>query len=165
MVRATTSSLTKEEIAELRVRCLSLPLHNMTLLLPNTVVAEVLDYREITAAEYTPEWLPGTLVWRGRNVPLVSFEKLLGKQQAPRSDETRYVVCNTLNGNARLPFIALQIEGIPHLKVVTNDDIANIDSEQQQPERVVQAYLRLQGESVIVPNLDVLEKMLEHLGV
>ena len=165
MVRPATSSLTEEELSELKVRCLSLPLHNMTLLLPNTVIAEVLDYREAdSAAEHAPEWLLGILSWRGRNVPLLSFEKLVGKQQSARGEETRYVVCNTLNGNARIPFIAFQIEGIPHLRIITSD-MVKMDSEQNQPERVVQAYLRLQGESVIVPNLDVLEKMLEHLGV
>jgi len=136
----------------------------MTLLLPNTVVAEVLDYKESEAAGHMPEWLLGIVSWRGRNVPVLSFEKLLGHDQTFRSEETRYVVCNTLNGNARIPFIALQIEGIPHLSMVSND-MLEMDGEVLHSEPVVQAYLRLEGESVIVPNMDVLEKMLEHLGI
>ena len=164
MVEAATSSLTDEELAELKVRCLSLPLHNMTLLLPNTVVAEVIDYKEPEIAPQMPEWLEGMVSWRGRNVPVISFEKLLGQEQAFHSDETRYVVCNTLNGNPHVPFIILRIDGIPHLSLVSSD-MLEMDSEEAHPERAVQAYLRVRGESVIVPNIDVLERMLEHLGI
>ncbi len=164
MVEAATSSLSEEELAELKVRCLSLPLHNMTLLLPNTVVAEVLDYKEAEGIGHMPQWLLGMLSWRGRSVPLISFERLLGQDQAFRSEETRYVVCNTLTGNSRIPFLALQIEGIPHLSLVSSD-MLEVDSEVFPSERAVQVHLRLQGESVIVPNMDVLEKMLEHLGL
>ena len=164
MVDAATTTLTEEELAELKVRCLSLPLHNMTLLVPNTVVAEVIDYKPPEPAANMPEWLLGRVSWRGRSIPLLSFEKLLGQEQAFRSEETRYVVCNTLNGNINIPFIALQIEGIPHLNVL-DSEMLEMDSEELPPERIIQAYLRMKGESVIVPNLDVLEKMLEHLGI
>lgn len=163
MVEAAISSLTEEEISALRVRCLRLPLHNMALLLPNTVVAEVIDYKEIEPASGMPEWLLGMISWRGRTVPLISFEKLLGEEPAFHSEETRFVICNTLNGNASIPFIALQIEGLPHLSVVSSDMLEMED--ESRSERSIQAYLRLKEESVIVPNIDVLEKMLEHLGI
>jgi chemosensory pili system protein ChpC len=161
---AATTSLSDEELAELKVRCLTLPLHGMTLMLPNTVVAEVVDYREPEKAGQMPEWMLGMLPWRGRSVPLVAFEKLLGQEQAMRSEETRFIVCNTLGGNGRIPFIAMQVEGIPHLVQVDNS-MLEMDNDIEQAEPAVQAYLRLQGESVIVPNIDVIEKMLEHLGI
>jgi chemosensory pili system protein ChpC len=136
----------------------------MALLVPNTVVAEVIDYREVEQTPNMPEWLPGMISWRGRRVPLISFEKLLGQELAFHSEETRFVICNTLNGNANIPFIALQIEGLPHLSVV-GSDMLETEDEAPHYERAIQAYLRLNGESVIVPNIDVLEKMLEHLGI
>jgi chemosensory pili system protein ChpC len=136
----------------------------MALLVPNTVVAEVIDYREVEETPNMPEWLPGMISWRGRRVPLISFEKLLGQELAFHSEETRFVICNTLNGNANIPFIALQIEGLPHLSVVSSD-MLETEGEAPHYERAIQAYLRLNGESVIVPNIDVLEKMLEHLGI
>jgi hypothetical protein len=81
-----------------------------------------------------------------------------------RSEETRMVICNTLNANPHIPFIALQIQGIPHLVQVEREMLAR-DEEAAQAEPAVLAHLRLQGESVIVPNIDVMEKMLERLGV
>lgn len=160
----TTTPLSEEELAELKVRCLTLPLHGMTLMLPNTVVAEVLDYREPEKKANLPDWMLGMLSWRGRAVPVIGFERLLGKELGRRTEETRFIVCNALSGNMRIPFIAIQIEGIPHLVQVDNSMLAQ-DSDAGQAEPSVLAHLRLQGESVIVPNIDVMEKMLEHLGI
>ncbi len=159
-----TKPLTNEELAELKVRCLTLPLHGMVLLLPNTVVAEVLDYREPEATANLPPWVLGMLSWRGRAVPLVAFEKLVGRETGMRSEETRLVVCNTVSGNTHIPFIAMQVEGIPHLAQVDNGMLAHdVDAGPDEP--AVLAHLRLQGESVIVPNIDVMERMLERLGL
>lgn len=149
---------------EITVRCLVLPLHDMSLLVPNTMVAEVIDYKPAEAAGHMPAWMVGMLSWRGRNVPVISFERLLGQGTAVHHEERRYVVCNTLNGNPRIPFIAMEIQGIPHLTMVNNDMLEQ-DSGSQSREPAVMASLRLNEESVIVPNIDVMEKMLEHLGI
>ncbi len=164
MLETSPTTLTDEEIAELKVRSFTLPLNNMTLLVPSTVIAEVLDYREVEAAGHMPEWLLGMLVWRGRNVPLFCFEKLMGQEQAPDQEGSRYVVCNTLNGSNRIPFIAIRISGMPHLHMVTND-VLMLNNEAVDDRPVMLAQLRLNGENVIVPNIDVMEKMLEHLGI
>jgi chemosensory pili system protein ChpC len=159
-----TNTLTEEELAELKVRCLTLPVHGMTLMLPNTVIAEVAEYREPEKATNMPDWMLGMFSWRGKSVPIIAFEKLLGHEESMLSVETRFIVCNTLNGNSRIPFIALRVEGIPHLVAVDNSMLER-DVAISQTEPAVLAYLRLQGESVIVPNIDVIEKMLAHLGI
>ncbi len=161
---ATTKPLTEDELAELRVRCLTLPLHGMVMMLPNTVVAEVLDFRVIEKAANLPAWVLGMLSWRGRSVPVIAFEKLVGREMGMHSEETRLIVCNTMSGSTNVPFIALQIEGIPHLLQVDNS-MLSYDTDAGQTEPAILANLRLQGESVIVPNLNVMEKMLERLGI
>lgn len=161
---AKDKSVTQDELKELTVRCLVLALHEMSLLLPNTMVAEVIDYKPAEAAGHMPAWMIGMLSWRGRNVPVISFERLLGRDTARHNQERRYVVCNTLNNNPRVPFIALEVQGIPHLTMV-NNGMLDRDPEKQQHEPAVLAHLRLNEESVIVPNVDVMEKMLEHLGI
>lgn len=164
MLETSTKVMTDDELAEVRVRSFILPLNNMSLLVPSTVIAEVLDYKEIEPSGHMPEWLVGMLSWRGRNVPMLCFEKLLGQEPAGRRGGTRYVVCNTLNGSSRIPFIALQIEGLPQLRMVTHE-MLTADNEAVQTEPAVKANLRLQGEKVILPDLDVMEKMLEDLGI
>lgn len=164
MTDTLTVTLTDDELAELRVRSFTLPLNQMKLLLPSTVIAEVLEYKEVEPAGHMPEWLLGMLQWRGRSVPLFCFEKLLGQDRSSRSVNTRYVVCNTLTGSRRIPFIAIQIEGMPQLHMITNAMLTD-DNEAAVEQPIVQGRFRLQGEKVIVPNLDTMEKMLEHLGV
>lgn len=160
---AKPQALTPQELDELSVRCLLLPLNTTSLLVPNTLVAEVIDDRPIEETPNMPAWMLGMLSWRGRDVPVISFEKLLGRETGSAAEERRLVVCNTLNGNAQLPFIVLEVLGIPHLTMVSNK-MLEPDSGEEQHEPVVQARLRLNEESVIVPSIDVMEKMLEHLG-
>lgn len=161
---AQSQALSEEELNDLTVRCLLLPLYNMTLLVPNTMVAEVIDYKPADSAAQMPEWITGILPWRGKNIPVVSFEHLLGQDVIFRSDDNRYVICNTLNGNARVPFIAIEVQGIPYLSMV-NNEMLEPDNENNDEEPAVLVSLRLNKERVIVPNLDVFEKMIEHLGI
>lgn len=163
MEAANYRAVTEEELDELTVRCLVLPLYGMSLLVPNTIVAEVIDYKPAQSAGHMPEWMIGMLSWRGRNVPVISFERLLGQDTASHNEGRRYIVCNTLNGNPRVPFIALEVQGIPHLTMVNNAMLEQDSEEHREP--AILANLRLSEESVIVPNIDVMEKMLEHLGI
>jgi chemosensory pili system protein ChpC len=163
MEAANYSAMTGEELDELTVRCFILPLYGMSLLVPNTIVAEVIDYKPAQSAGHMPEWMIGMLSWRGRNVPVISFERLLGQETASYNEGRRYIVCNTLNANPRVPFIALEVQGIPHLTMVNNAMLEQDSEEQREP--AILANLRLSEESVIVPNIDVMEKMLEHLGI
>lgn len=161
---ADIQPLSEEQLAELALRCLILPLQGMTLMLPNTVVAEVTDMPTATPAAHSPDWLVGFISWRGRNIPLVSFERLLGQKASAHYGQHRMVVCNTLTKNPRLPFVAMVMQGLPHLSLVKHS-MLTYDAEAKEKEAVVLAHMRLEGETVIVPNIDVIEKMLENLGV
>ena len=108
MVDATGQSISAEELEEISVRCLMLTLHRVSMLLPNTLVAEVTDLTEVNTAANMPDWLRGFVSWRGRNVPLISFEVMLGQETVGRLDEGRMVVINTLNDNVKVPFIATE---------------------------------------------------------
>ncbi len=156
--------LSEDELAEISVRCLTLNLYGMALLLPNTLVAEVSDAPSVTAAANTPEWLSGFVSWRGRNVPLISFEQLLGGDTPTRHGESHMVILNTLNNNPRVPFIAVEIQGLPHLSLLKHGMIEYDESEKGE-EPVVLSRLRIDGELLMVPNIDAIERMLENLGI
>jgi chemosensory pili system protein ChpC len=164
MVETAEQHLSEEELAELAVRCLTLNLFGMNLILPNTLVAEVTDTTTVNSAANTPEWLRGFISWRGRAIPLISFEQLLGQEALGRHDERRMVVLNTLNANPRLPFIAMEIQGLPHLSVLKHG-MLEYDESAVGEEPVILSRLLIDGEQLIVPNLDVIERMLENLGI
>ena len=164
MADMAEQQMSDEELADLRVRCLTLDLHGLEILLPNTLVAEVTESTEVSAAANTPDWLSGFVSWRGRNVPLVSFEQLLGVDTAGHHDSGHMVVLNTLNNNPQVPFIAIEIQGLPRLSSLQHGDV-EYDENEKNAEPVVLSGLRIEGESVIVPNIDVIERMLENLGI
>lgn len=164
MVEIAAQQLSEEELAEITVRCLSVDLHGMNLLLPNTLVAEVTEITTVTAAAHAPEWLAGFVSWRGRSVPLVSFEQLLGHETWHRHGGSRMVILNTLNTDPRIPFIAMEIQGLPRLSLLKHG-MLDYDEGGKHNEPVVLSILRVEGESMIVPNIDVIERMLEELGI
>lgn len=164
MVETAAQQLSEEELAAISVRCLTASLYGLNLLLPNTLVAEVTEIAGITAAGNSPEWLTGFVTWRGRSVPLVSFEQLVGTDSVVRHDRSHMVILNTLNGNPRIPFIALEIQGLPRLSQLKHG-MLEYDENEKNSEPVVLSSLRIEGESVLLPNVDVIERMLENLGI
>ncbi len=164
MANTAEQQMSDEELAELRVRCLTLNLHGLAMLLPNTLVAEVTEATEVKTTPNTPDWLSGFVSWRGRNVPLISFEQLLGVDMAGHHDTGHMVVLNTLNNNPQVPFIAIEIQGLPHLSLLQHGSL-EYDENHKKLEPVILSTLRVEGESVIVPNIDVIERMLENLGI
>ncbi|WP_339544082.1 chemotaxis protein CheW [Pseudomonas sp. RA_35y_Pfl2_P32] len=91
---------------------LLLPLADRTLILPNVAVAELIDYQPGTFDLDSPPWYLGQVIWRDRQIPLLSFESACGSKTVI-GERARIVILNTLSGRANLRFIALLVQGIP----------------------------------------------------
>lgn len=146
------------EQQDIVVRSLLIPVSGTYLLLPNAAVAEVTHYGEVVPIGGAPGWLLGIASWRGRDLPLVSFEVLARLPAAESPKDRRLVVCNTLNGNPELPFIGLAAGGIPRLLQVNGAALERSDSGEQPGERMY-VPVSLKGEAAVIPDLDVLENL------
>lgn len=94
---------------------LLLPLAGRQLMVPDVAVAELIGYRPGDTSGRAAPWELGDIPWRGRQLPLVSFEAACG-QPLPRGERVRVAVMHGMD--ERLPFFALLIQGIPRpLKV------------------------------------------------
>ena len=154
----------KVDASALQVRCLQLPLSGMNLLLPNTCVAEVAEYQEPIPAPHAPNWMLGMLMWRGSSIPLISFEQLLGGEQLVRGSHVRMAIFNSFSGNRGLPFYAMELQGIPRIVNVRDEDIEQ--REQQHADLApVQCRVVVEGDETIIPDLDIVEGMLIQLGL
>ncbi|OCR26659.1 chemotaxis protein [Pseudomonas syringae] len=91
---------------------LILPLSDRNLVLPNVAVAELIDYQDSCADLDAPEWYLGSISWRQRTLPLLSFEAACGGRTRV-GGRARIVVLNALGDHDDLKFIALLIQGIP----------------------------------------------------
>jgi chemosensory pili system protein ChpC len=160
----TNSTPAADLPADLTVRSLIIPLSGTVLLLPNTAVAEVADYKTPQEVADAPAWLLGMMLWRGRSLPLLAIEPLLGHSAGVGGVHARAVVCNTLNGNAVLPFVAILSQGIPRLQELKPDMVETVEPGEQDT-AVVAARMRLAGIEAVIPDLDALERQLLQLGV
>ncbi len=100
-----------------------LPLQMDGLLVPDVVVAEIMAPGKITQKLKSPEWYVGSINWRGRKLPLVSFESLNGASTVSPENVTRVAVLNGLADHGHLPFYAIVVNGQPALLNISEDDI------------------------------------------
>lgn len=145
------------------VHCLLLPLNGELALLPNAAVAEVISYAEPEPVSSAPDWLLGRLSWRERRIPLVAFEMASDGQSGKLHKGTRIAVLNTLNGNANMPYIAMQVQGLPSLQIVRPNAIQFTDRPTMNRQSI-KAYVNLNGTAAIVPDIDDLESRLLRLS-
>jgi chemosensory pili system protein ChpC len=123
------------EDAVTEVRSVLIPLAENRLLLPNVVVAEVMDYQKPEARDNTPEWFIGDLSWRGTRVPVVSIEALMNGSVVTPGRRGRTIVTNTLK-----PY-TLEVDlGV-----------------------LIKQAVRINGSPALVPNLDELERQVLHI--
>ena len=139
------------------VRGVLLPLQEGQLLLPNAAVCEVVSYRNPEpAAEDRPEWVMGAISWRNHHIPLVSYERLLGVDEAEPGHRARVAICNTLNGDDQLPYIGILLRSAPHLVRVTESGIQEQPAGEGEFPMVVSA-VTINGVNALIPDLDALE--------
>lgn len=153
---------TREEVAGNRrpaeVNCLLMPIGAGALLLPNVLVAEVIGFSEPARQADAPPWLAGRIEWRGLTVPLIRLETLLGVDAGPEGGR-RIAILNALEEQTDTPFLGIVLQGIPALVRVRAADLEE-DPEAGQGGPVLRR-LRYQGQSVVVPDLEVLAVSLQ----
>lgn len=166
----STGSLRSSEVAaasgegEAAVRCLLMPFHGFNVLIPNTAVAEVIAYEKPQGIEQGPVWLKGLVTWRGKSVPVVSLEKMVGANEGTPAAQARLIIFNSLGEATLLPFIAMVAQGIPRLLALRASNLHHVPGE-FKVETGVYARLLVDGNPVVVPDLERVEKMLIQIGL
>lgn len=146
------------------VRCLLMPFSGFNVLIPNTAVAEVVTYDAPRAVDQAPAWLKGFTSWRGKSVPVVSLEALLGLNEMPPASQARLIIFNALGEGKAIPFLAMVAQGIPRLIALKEENLHYVPGVSKQ-ETGVLTRLLVDGNPVVVPDLERLEKMLIQIGV
>lgn len=150
---------------EVVVRALLMPFNNYNVLMPSTAIAEVVAYEKPVAAAQGPAWLKGFYSWRGRSVPVIDYEKIQGLPQAAAvAHQARLIIFNALGDSGTLSFLAMVAQGIPRLMVLKEANLHHLPGEQKLALGVY-AHLLVDGNPAVVPDLELLEKMLIQAGV
>ena len=81
------------------LHCMLIPTDQEALLLPTSVMAEVIDYQPPRAPEGAPPWLLGQVDWENRQVPVFCFGALInGAETVDVPRRSRIMILKSLKG-------------------------------------------------------------------
>jgi len=107
-------------MADKEIRTIMAALIKGHVLLPSTAVAEVADFSEPEPFKQSPAWLLGELAWRGWQVPVIDYLRLIDDQAGNAvTGKARILIIKTLGESTQVNYIGLVIQGLPKLKTVT----------------------------------------------
>jgi chemosensory pili system protein ChpC len=147
-------------MAETEIRSVMVPITDAELLLPNASVAEIVAYSEPEAIDQAPDWLLGNVLWRGWQVPVISFGVLTERLEAEPVDGAKFCVTKSLISNERMPYIGILAQGFPRLVTVTESVLTEVPDSS--------SHIALAGKVIIgdrdaiVPDLDRIGQLVAH---
>ncbi len=101
------------------VHCIIVPIEKTHIVLPNTVVAEVVKFSEPELIKGAPAWLLGHITWRDWRVPVIDYACLIGLEIDGNPTGARIMVVKSLLQGEQLPYIGLVANGLPKLITIS----------------------------------------------
>ena len=147
-------------MANKEIRSILAPLTKGHVLLPNSAVSELLNFTSPEPFKQGPPWLLGEMVWRGWQVPVISYEQLINHGDSnTATSKARILIVKTLGESTQLNYIGLVIQGLPKLKKVTPDSLL----EQQADELPETLFSRVSVDELqaVIPELGELTHRVE----
>lgn len=140
---------------------LLVPLAEERLIVPRACVVEVVRYSMPQHGDGSPAWMLGTVTWSGRELPLVSFEGVLGRDVPEGTGRARVVVFYASTGKIRNGYFGIVTQGFPQL-VRVNRSVLKLDSAtgEWQEDAPVLCRVRMINEYPLIPHLEKLEEMI-----
>ncbi|WP_455219356.1 chemotaxis protein CheW [Kaarinaea lacus] len=107
------------------IRSQLIALEALRLVLPNTAIAEVIAYSDLELPENMPDWFLGFASWRGYQIPVVSFEKMINQVGSKPTRRSRVIILNSITADVSTPFYGMLSTGIPSLMTVDEKNITD----------------------------------------
>ncbi|MFQ3323614.1 MAG: chemosensory pili system protein ChpC [Pseudomonadales bacterium] len=140
---------------------LFLPVTGKSLLVPNVALAEVVPITAVSTIDDMPNWLMGTLEWRKKTIPLVSFEAINDEPFVEAGDYLRIAVMNGCQYGDKMPFYAIALRGTPRMtRLVEEEVIAQESSDLGIAESM---SVVVDGVEAIIPNLEYIEAQVHQI--
>lgn len=145
------------ETGQQKASCMLLGISGKHMLVPRTIVAEVVRYSFIN---FRKDEIRGidSFEWRGCQVPHVQSNVIGGTDDTEIDDEARMVIFYGLKDSQKLPFYGLTVRRSPQLVQVGDADLEEIDTESLHPGELMQ--VRIKDVDAFIPKVDHLENSL-----
>jgi len=142
------------------IRTIMAPLTAGHVLLPSSAVVEVLDYITPEPFKQGPGWLLGELAWRGWQVPVISYQRMIDHNaENAVTPRARILVIKTLGESTQVNFIGLVIQGLPRLKTVSADTLVEINTDGLAD--ALFSEVSIDDQPALIPELGHLTRMVE----
>ncbi len=139
---------------------LLVPLAEDRLIVPRACVVEVVRFARPDHEAGAHDWMLGTVNWNGRDLPVVSFEGLLGKAVPSTTGRTRIVVFYASSGQLKTGFFGVLTQGFPQLVRVNRDVLQLHTTEGWHEDAPVLCRVKMINEFPLIPDLEKLEALL-----
>jgi chemosensory pili system protein ChpC len=150
-----------------QIKCVILTLRKVNVLMPNALVADIISVKDVQESADTPEWFLGNMIWRGADVPLLSFEAAAGMEVAKVNLNTQAVVLYAVGNDGDVsehPYMGLVMSGVPHVSYFSNEQI-KADDEASAEHPMVAQKVRINGASVSILDVDAMVDMVSELAI
>ena len=147
------------------LRCLLITVQGGQIILPNSLVVEVLPFATPLRIEAAPHWVVGAMLWRNLTTPLVSLGRLVFRVTPDADLNSRIIIVNTLGSDSRLPHFGLLGTSAPRPLNLQRHEI-NLDPDVPEADLRRSGILsraRYQDQPVLVPDLEAIEAVLQPL--
>jgi len=143
------------------LHCMLVPTDPEVLLLPTSVMSEVVDYRDISPIEAAPPWLMGQVQWENRQVPVFSFSGLInGKEVQAPGPRAKVMILKSLAETGRVPYLGLLLGDLPRPVKVREEDLQETGDEKKA--MGVFSRVRIGEDDAIIPDIDRLTHLVTH---
>jgi len=142
------------------IRTLLAPLTNIYVLLPNSVIGEILTFSAPKPFKQAPTWLLGEIAWHGWQVPVINYERMLRNSSEMKiTSKSRILIVKTLGESTQVNYIGLLIQGLPRLKKVTTDIL--VEKQTDELPNSVFSEVAIDDMQAVIPDIGDLTRIVE----
>ncbi len=144
------------------IRALMVAVANGSVLVPNSLVSEIITAAAPDPVAGAPDWIRGRVLWRGWRVPLFSLSLLAGLADTEPALNAKVIMLKALGGNPRLPFMAMSCIGFPRLTTIAAGELRTVDREDNAPDRPgLLMDVLLREDRAMLPDLPAIQRLVE----
>ena len=147
-------------MADNEIRTILAPLTEGHVMLPNISVGEILTFTPPEPFKKGPPWLLGEIAWRGWQVPVINYERLITDKGATTiTAKTRVLIVKTLGESTQVNYIGLVIQGLPRLKKVSAESL--VEKQIDELPDTVFSKVTIDDLQAVIPELGDLTRTVE----
>lgn len=140
--------------------CLLLGINDLQMLVPRTIVAEVIRHSFLDFRTDESSGLD-SFEWRGCQVPLIRNKVLGDIPESTIDEESRVVIFYGLKKPQQLPFYGVTVTRSPQLLQVGDEDLEEVQGQSLHPAELMK--VRVKDSEAFIPKVDHFENALLQL--